>query len=107
MNRILILLTSILLSCTPNAQEETSEQSDWLMKKTWKVPSWVKVHEGKTKNGNPKYWIKSRGHTIHIHPNNYEKYKNGEYDLHIIKWQHVVKDVTIYRTTTKPKAEKD
>ena len=82
--------------CTLHAQEEKSEQIEWIKKGGWKIPAWVKIHVGKTINGFPKYWIKSRGLTIYVSPEVYERYKKEEVDLYVVKWKHLIKNVKRY-----------
>lgn len=103
MNRIVVIvILSIIVSCSPYAQENTSAQIDWIKIDQWKVPSLVKIYEGTTKKGSSKYWIKLGDNIIYVKPENYQRYKKKEIDLFIVKWKHSVKDVQKF-TTTKPK----
>lgn len=70
----LFLYSTCLVEAKPKKEVQTTV-----------IPSTVKVYEGTTKNGNPKYWIEVSGVKVTISKSNADKLKQGQPVL-LVKW---------------------
>lgn len=104
-----ILLIAALLSplFATRVEGQTKQESPWKEIQVVEIPSGQTLHEGLTKNGNPKYWFDFKGLQVTVSPGNATKYKTNEVTLVLVKWQH--KDTGNYKYSTrqkdKPKSE--
>lgn len=85
---IVVVAMATVISCvTANAQEK--KESPWVEVQQVDIPAGQEVHEGVTKNGNPKFWFEfSSIGNVTVSQGNATKYKKGEVTLVLVKWQN-------------------
>ena len=111
MKKIIIFLMSLILATTvcmanvnkeytPTEQTESTEK--WVEIEAVVIPFNIEVHEGVTKNGNPKYWfVFNQIGTVSLSASNYKKYVNKTDYIELVKWQKGNK----YKYTTRLKSK--
>ena len=106
MKKILVIAVA-LMSVVNTVAAQQKQESPWKEVQVVEIPAGQTLHEGLTKNGNPKYWFDFKGLQVTVSPSNATKYKTKEVTLVLVKWQH--KDTGNYKYSTrqkdKPKAE--
>jgi len=125
----MILLAAMLLVgvLTAGAQTTTTPDEKSIILQTMEVSPGTIIHEGVTKNGNPKYWIVlssgSQSVNISVSPTNAVKFRSGQIRLEIVKRQNkstgkisygtrqiggritnLTPDIDLSQATTKPKS---
>lgn len=63
------------------------------------IPAGTNIHEGITRNGNPKYWIEVSGIQVTVSAGSAAKFKEGQVKLELVKWQH--KDTGAFKYSTR------
>ena len=97
---VVVAMATVFSCVTSNAQEK--KESPWVEVQQVDIPAGQTVHEGVTKNGNPKFWFEFDGiGNVTVSPGNATKYINGETVLVLVKWQH--KDTGKFKYTTRQK----
>lgn len=79
-----------------------SGNSAWQEQQCIDLPKGIVIHEGVTRNGNPKYWLEfdQIGKVI-VSPSNVKSYKSGSITLQLVKWYN--KDTNSYKYTIRKK----
>lgn len=105
--KLLLVLAFLSPVLATRVEGQTVQQSPWKEVQVVEIPSGQTLHEGVTKNGNPKYWFDFKGLQVTVSLGNATKYKTNEVTLVLVKWQH--KDTGNYKYSTrqkdKPKSE--
>ena len=81
-------------------------ESPWIEVQAVVLPHNVEIHEGLTRTGNPKAWIELEGMNVAVSPTNVEKWRNGEVEIELVKWQHKEKGTFKYSTRQVKSAKK-
>lgn len=126
--KIIFMLMSLLVaSVIAGAQTTTTSDEKSIILQTMEVSPGTMIHEGVTKNGNPKYWIVlssgSQSVNISVSPTNAVKFRSGQIRLEIVKRQNKstgkisygtrqiggritnsTPDIDLSQATTKPKS---
>lgn len=94
------IITAILCGVFAFLPTMTNAKGDspWVEVQTVVLPHNVEIHEGLTRNGNPKAWIVIEDMNITVSPSNVEKWRKGEVELELVKWQHKEKGTFRYST---------
>lgn len=86
---ILVVLAIVLGAIAMQGQTTTqSKKSNWTEVQKVEIPTDIKVHEGLTKNGNPKFWIVVDNTNVTVSSGNYTKFKAGEIRIELVKWKN-------------------
>ena len=87
---ILVVLAIVLGSIAMQGQTTTQskKQSDWKEVQKVEIPTDIEIHEGLTKNGNPKFWVVVANTNVTVSSGNAAKFKAGEVKLELVKWQN-------------------
>lgn len=103
----LLVIAVALMSVVNTVVAQQKQDSPWKEVQVVEIPAGQTLHEGLTKNGNPKYWFDFKGLQVPVSSGNATKYKTNEVTLVLVKWQH--KDTGNYKYSTrqkdKPKSE--
>ena len=99
---IMVVAIATMVSGINSNAQEVKKESPWVEVQQVDIPAGQDVHEGVTKNGNPKFWFEFSGiGNVTVSPGNATKYINGETVLVLVKWQH--KDTGKFKYTTRQK----
>lgn len=124
---IFVLMSLLVASVIAGAQTTKTSEEKSIILQTVEVSPGTTIHEGVTKNGNPKYWIVlssgSQSVNISVSPTNAAKFKAGQIRLEIVKRQNkstgkisystrqiggrttkTTPDIDLSQATTKPKS---
>lgn len=99
----LIWLLGIMFLPTAGAQE--IKKSEWIEQNVVEIPYTVEIHEGVTKNGNPKYWIEIENTNVVVSEGNYKKFINKEVKLVLVEWYNPTTEKYKYTTRQANKAK--
>jgi hypothetical protein len=103
---IVVAMATMVSGINSNAQE-TRNDSQWKEVQKVDIPAGQTVHEGITKNGNPKFWFEFKNiGKVNVSPGSAAKYKKGEVTLILVKWQHIENGTFRYSIRQKSKAGK-
>ena len=86
--------------------QAAQEVSPWQEIQTVEIPQGQTVHEGLTKNGNPKFWFEFGEIKVNVSPGSANKYKANQVTLLLVKWQHSETGKYKYSTRQKSAAKK-
>ena len=64
------------------------KNSPWKEIQTVIIPQNTEIHEGVTRNGNPKFWIEIEDVQVVVSPSNVSKFQKGEVKLELVKWEN-------------------
>jgi hypothetical protein len=101
-----ILVIALALMSVVNTVVAQQKQSPWKEVQVVEIPAGQIIHEGVTKNGNPKFWFEFGEIKVPISPNNAVKYKEKTVTLELVKWQHSETGKYKYSTRQKSIANK-
>lgn len=104
MKKILVILAVALGINVAVAQQK--EESPWKEIQVVEIPQGQTVHEGLTKNGNPKFWFEFGEIKVNVSPGSAAKYKANTITLLLVKWQHSETGKYKYSTRQKSAAKK-
>lgn len=86
---VMSLVAMITIGQTKGLAQDTKTPAKSEILQVVEVPSGITIHEGVTKNGNPKYWVTigdgSNSVDVAISATNAEKFKKGQIRLEIVK----------------------
>lgn len=85
MKKIIIALILGLMSVVGLSARENSP---WKEIQTVEIPQTTEIHEGVTRNGNPKFWIEIEDVQVVVSPSNASKFQKGEVKLELVKWEN-------------------
>ena len=91
MKRFILVVLAIVLGAIAMQGQTTTQskkQSDWKEVQKVEIPTDIEIHEGLTKNGNPKFWIIVADTNVTVSSGNAAKFKAGEVKLELVKWQN-------------------
>lgn len=100
MKKLFVILTVAMATvcATLNAQEK--QESPWIEIQEVEIPFGLEIHEGITKNGNPKYWfVFDEIGKVSISEGNVKHYTNQTKTIVLVKWEKDGK----YKYTTRQK----
>lgn len=104
MKKILVILAVALGINVAVAQQK--EESPWKEIQVVEIPQGQTVHEGLTKNGNPKFWFEFGEIKVNVSPGSASKYKANQVTLLLVKWQHQETGKIKYSCRQKSAAKK-
>lgn len=96
MRKLVAILSLIVLGMVGL---HAKEESPWKEIQSVVLPQSVEIHEGTTRNGNPKAWIEIDGVNVSVSPTSAKKFKAGEIQLELVKWFN--NDTKKYRYSTR------
>lgn len=98
-----ILLIAALLSplFATRVEGQTKQESPWKEVQVVEIPSGQTIHEGLTKNGNPKFWFEFGDIKVTVSSGSAAKYKDNTTTLLLVKWQHQESGKIKYSTRQK------
>lgn len=85
MKKIIIALILGLMSVVGLS---APKNSPWKEIQTVVIPQNTEIHEGVTRNGNPKFWIEIEDVQVAVSPSNADKFQKGEVKLELVKWEN-------------------
>lgn len=100
MKKILVILAVALGINVAVAQQK--EESPWKEIQVIDIPAGQTIHEGVTKNGNPKFWFEFGDIKVNVSPSSATKYKAGQVTLVLVKWQN--QETLKFRYSTRQKS---
>ena len=100
MKKLLVILAVVVCGVNTMIAQEKKE-SPWKEIQVIDIPAGQTVHEGVTKNGNPKFWFEFGEIKVNVSPSSATKYKAGEVTLVLVKWQH--QETLKFRYSTRQK----
>ena len=104
MKKILVILAVALGINVAVAQQK--QDSPWKEVQVVEIPQGQTVHEGLTKNGNPKFWFEFGDIKVNVSPGSAAKYKANQVTLLLVKWKHSETGKYKYSTRQKSAAKK-
>lgn len=104
MKKILVIAVALMSVVTVVAQQK--QDSPWKEVQVVEIPAGQTVHEGVTKNGNPKFWFEFGEIKVNVSPGSASKYKANQVTLLLVKWQHSETGKYKYSTRQKSVAKK-
>jgi hypothetical protein len=105
MKKILVILAVVVCGINTMVAQEKKE-SPWKEVQVVEIPAGQTVHEGVTKNGNPKFWFEFGEIKVNVSPGSASKYKANQVTLLLVKWQHSETGKYKYSTRQKSAAKK-
>lgn len=84
----------------------STKESPWKEVQVVEIPAGQTIHEGVTKNGNPKFWFEFGEIKVNVSPSSAAKYKANTTTLLLVKWQHSETGKYKYSTRQKSAAKK-
>ena len=105
MKKILVILAVVVCGIDTMVAQEKKE-SPWKEIQVIDIPAGHTVHEGVTKNGNPKFWFEFGEIKVNVSPSSAAKYKANTTTLLLVKWQHSETGKYKYSTRQKSVAKK-
>lgn len=100
MKKLLVILVVVVCGINTLVAQEKQE-SPWKEVQVVEIPSGQTLHEGLTKNGNPKFWFEFGEIKVTVSPGSAAKYKDNTTTLLLVKWQHQESDKIKYSTRQK------
>ena len=84
---MVVAMATMVSGINSNAQEK--KESPWVEVQQVDIPAGQDIQEGVTKSGNPKFWFDfpSIG-KVTVSASSAAKYKRGETDLVLVKWEN-------------------
>jgi hypothetical protein len=99
---IVVVAMATVFSCVTANAQEVKKESPWVEVQVVDIPFEAVIHEGVTKNGNPKFWFEfSNIGNVTVSPGNAEKFKKQETVLVLVKWEN--KETGKFKYTTRQK----
>jgi hypothetical protein len=86
---------------------QQKQDSPWKEVQVVEIPAGQTIHEGLTKNGNPKFWFEFGEIQVTVSPGSAAKYKDNTTTLLLVKWQHQESGKIKYSTRQKSVAKKN
>lgn len=105
MKRFILALLIGVFALLPMSASSKSN-SPWKEVQCVVLPQNVEIHEGLTRSGNPKCWIEIGDINVTISPSNAAKFKNGEVQIELVKWQNSESGAFKYSTRQAKSASK-
>lgn len=105
MKKILVIVVA-LMSVVNTVVAQQKQDSPWKEVQVVEIPAGQTVHEGVTKNGNPKFWFEFGELKVNVSPSSAAKYKANTTTLLLVKWQHSETGKYKYSTRQKSVAKK-
>lgn len=105
MKKILVILAVVVCGINTMVAQEKKE-SPWKEIQVIDIPQGQTVHEGLTKNGNPKFWFEFGDIKVNVSPGSASKYKANQVTLLLVKWQHQETGKIKYSCRQKSAAKK-
>lgn len=105
MKKILVILAVVVCGINTMVAQEKKE-SPWKEVQVVEIPAGQTIHEGITKNGNPKFWFEFGEIKVNVSPGSAAKYKANTTTLLLVKWQHSETGKYKYSTRQKSAAKK-
>lgn len=105
MKKILVILAVVVCGINTMVAQEKKE-SPWKEVQVVEIPAGQTIHEGVTKNGNPKFWFEFGEIKVNVSPGSASKYKANQVTLLLVKWQHSETGKYKYSTRQKSTAKK-
>lgn len=105
MKKILVILAVVVCGINTMVAQDKKE-SPWKEIQVIDIPAGQTVHEGVTKNGNPKFWFEFGDIKVNVSPGSAAKYKANQVTLLLVKWQHSETGKFKYSTRQKSAAKK-
>lgn len=101
---IMVVAMATVVCSTINAQEK---KVSWVEVQQVDIPVGQNIHEGVTKNGNPKYWFEFPNiGKVTVSPGSAVKYIKGEVMLILVKWENIDNGNIKYSVRQKEKSVK-
>lgn len=88
MKKILVIAVVALMSVVNTVVAQQKQDSPWKEVQVVEIPAGQTIHEGVTKNGNPKFWFEFGEIKVNVSPGSATKYKANQVTLLLVKWQH-------------------
>lgn len=102
----IIVIAVALMSVVNTVVAQQKQDSPWKEVQVVEIPAGQTVHEGVTKNGNPKFWFEFGEIKVNVSPGSAAKYKTNQVTLLLVKWQHSETGKYKYSTRQKSAAKK-
>ena len=106
MKKILVIAVA-LMSVVNTVVAQQKQDSPWKEVQVVEIPAGQTIHEGVTKNGNPKFWFEFGELKVNVSPGSAAKYKANTTTLLLVKWQHSETGKYKYSTRQKAAAKKE
>lgn len=100
-----MIVIAVALLSVVNVVCAQQKESPWKEIQVVEIPAGQTVHEGVTKNGNPKYWFEFGEIKVNVSPGSAAKYKANQVTLLLVKWQHSETGKFKYSTRQKSAAK--
>lgn len=101
MKKILVILAVVVCGINTMVAQE-KQDSPWKEVQVVEIPQGQTVHEGLTKNGNPKFWFEFGEIKVNVSPGSAAKYKANQVTLLLVKWKH--SETGKYKYSTRQKS---
>ena len=101
MKKILVIAVA-LMSVVNTVVAQQKQDSPWKEVQVVEIPAGQTIHEGVTKNGNPKFWFEFGEIKVNVSPSSATKYKAGQVTLVLVKWQN--QETLKFRYSTRQKS---
>lgn len=101
MKKILVIAVA-LMSVVNTVVAQQKQDSPWKEVQVVEIPAGQTIHEGVTKNGNPKFWFEFGELKVNVSPSSATKYKAGQVTLVLVKWQN--QETLKFRYSTRQKS---
>ena len=101
----LLVIAAALMSVINTVVAQQKQESPWKEVQVVEIPSGQTLHEGLTKNGNPKFWFEFGEIKVTVSPGSAAKYKDNTTTLLLVKWQHQESGKIKYSTRQKSVAK--
>jgi hypothetical protein len=102
----IIVIAVALMSVVNTVVAQQKQDSPWKEVQVVEIPAGQTIHEGVTKNGNPKFWFEFGEIKVNVSPSSVIKYKDNTTTLLLVKWQHSETGKYKYSTRQKSTAKK-
>lgn len=100
MKKLLVIVVA-LMSVVNTVVAQQKQESPWKEVQVVEIPAGQTLHEGLTKNGNPKFWFEFGEIQVTVSPGSAAKYKDNATTLLLVKWQHHESGKIKYSTRQK------
>lgn len=97
----LLVIAVALMSVVNTVVAQQKQESPWKEVQVVEIPAGQTLHEGLTKNGNPKFWFEFGEIQVTVSPGSAAKYKDNTTTLLLVKWQHQESGNIKYSTRQK------
>ena len=98
----LLVIAVALMSVVNTVVAQQKQDSPWKEVQVVEIPAGQTIHEGVTKNGNPKFWFEFGDIKVNVSPGSAAKYKSNTTILLLVKWRH--SETGKYKYSTRQKS---